>query len=264
MVLIFALNVTRKTYYYAKSFKLGINNTMKGLLFAFVVAATCGLTSCSKILDASFEDDDTDSPPATDLPGSPAGDVIEFHASLQPQLKVQNDDISGSKALHFTNFSGTLPPVSQRRLSFKGIGTDLTETLWFTHTGQNMGSEMSIDVSDGHGHSMVRMHIRFDGQVGLATNLADPYTDVIGNVGSGKHTIIFTTFPSTLKYNVSIIKESAPAIIAENRPMITDNPLSFNNPAHPTLHFMHYSLTTGVGLGTTYAIGSVSISKREP
>ena len=263
-MLIFALMLHANPVIMHKGSDLSTSKTMKKLLLAFVVASACCLTSCSKILDASFEEDDINGPPVTDLPGSPSGDVIEFHATLQPQLKVQNDDISGSKALHFTNFSGTLPPVSERWLSFRGVGTDLTKTIWFTYTGQNMGSDMSIDVSDGHGHLMARMHISSGGQVGLATNLGDGYSDVIGNVGSGKHTIIFTTFPSTLKYNVTITKESGPAIIAENRSMITDNALSFNNPAHPTLHFMHYSLRTGVGLGTTYAIGSVSISKREP
>lgn len=238
---------------------------MKKIVFHFIIVVAGWLTlSCSKILDASFEADAVSNPPATDLPGSPAGDVIEFHAALEPQLEVQSSDISGSKALYFTNFSSTLPPVSQRYLNFKGIATDLTETLWFTHTAENMGSEMAIDVSDGHGHLIARMHIRFDGQVGLATTLADPYTDVIGNIGSGKYTVIFTTFPSTLKYNVSILKETGPAITAENRPMITENVLSFNNPAHPTLTFLHYSLTPGVGLGTTYAIGSVSISRKEP
>jgi hypothetical protein len=79
-------------------------------------------------------------------------------------------------------------------LSFKGVGTDLTKTIWFTHTGQNTGASHNvlIDVSDGHGNLIARMRIATDGQVGLATNILDNYTDVIGNIGSQVHTIIFT------------------------------------------------------------------------
>jgi hypothetical protein len=37
------------------------------------------------------------------------------------------------------------------------------------------GTEIAIDVSDGHGHLMARMHISSNGEVGLATHLADGY-----------------------------------------------------------------------------------------
>jgi hypothetical protein len=66
---------------------------------------------------------------------------------------------------------------------------------------------------------------------------------------------------STLKYNVSIFPASGPVITAENKPMITDNPLYFNNPAHPTLSFFHQGLTP---TGNSYAIGSVTISRKKP
>ena len=122
-----------------------------------------------------------------------------------------------------------------------------------------MGATVLIDVSDGHVHVMARMRIKSDGEVGLATSINDHYSDVIGNLGSGVHTVLFTTFPGTLRYNVSIIQESGPTITASNKPMITDNVLSFANPAHPMLSFLHSG-----SLGNTYAIGSVSISRREP
>ena len=63
--------------------------------------------------------------------------------------------------------------------------------------------------------------------------LADDFTNVIGSVGNGVHTVVFTVTTSALKYNVTVFPESGPAITAENKPMITDNPLYFNNPAHP-------------------------------
>lgn len=231
-------------------------------VYLLAVVASSLMLSCksSTILTASFEGDAINSPPATNLPGNPTGDVIEYHAAVEPQLKVQNSTISGSKALHYTNVPiNNPPPLASRWVAFKGIGADLTETLWFLHTGDNIGATISIDASDGHGHLMARMRIASSGEVGLATNIADSYSDIIGNVGSGAHTVVFTMFPATLKYNVTIIKASGPAITAENKPMITDNVLSFNNPAHPTLSFLNSE-----GSGGTYAIGSVTITRKDP
>lgn len=226
-----------------------------------VIAFICCLTSsCSEILNATFDEDAVGGPPVTDLPGSPSGDVLQFNSAMQPQLRVQNSDISGSKALHYTAVAiNNPPPVSDQWISFKGIGTDLTETVWFRHTAENSGSTVLIDVSDGHVHLMARMRITSDGEVGLSTAINDNYSDVIGTLGSGVHTVIFTTFPSTLRYNVTIIQSAGRTITATNKRMITDNVLSFNNPAHPMLSFLHSGFS-----GNTYAIGSVSISRREP
>src|SRR5688572_24808767 len=212
-------------------------------VYCLAILASSLVMSCqtSKILTADFESDAINNPPATNLPGDPNGDVIEFNNALLPQLKVQNSSIAGAKALHFTNVPISNPGGHQRWLSFKGVGTDLTKTLWFTHTGQNTsaGNPVLIDVSDGHGHLMARMRIASNGDVGLATNILDNYSDVIGNIGSQVHTIIFTVSPSSLKYNVTIFKTSGPTITAENKPMITEDALSFNNPAHPMISFQH-------------------------
>ncbi|MBA4056395.1 MAG: hypothetical protein C0490_16895 [Marivirga sp.] len=237
----------------------------KTSLYSVIVSVCLLFVACkpSTLLTAGFESDAINSPPAKNLPGDPAGDEILFDAALDPQLKVQNSTIAGSKSLHFTNVPITNPAGHLRWLSFKGIDTDLTKTIWFTHTGQNTGAshDLLIDVSDGHGHIMARMRIKSDGVVGLATNLLDDYTNVIGNVGSGVHTIVFTTSPSSLKYNVTIIKSSGPAITAENKPMITEEALSFANPANPMISFQHSEES---GSGHTYAIGSVLISKKKP
>ena len=231
-----------------------------------IVCFGCLMLSCqtSKILTASFEGDVLNSPPAKDLPGSPAGDVAEYVTAMEPQLKVQSSDISGTKALYYTNVPIEDISGHQRGISFKGIGTDLTKTIWVLHTGQNTGATSNnvyIYVSDGHSHFMAKMRIKADGEVGLAHDIAlDNYT-VIGNVGTEVHTVIFTLSPSTLKYNVTVFKETGPAILAENKTMITENALSFNNPAHPTISFQH---DAGASSGHTYRIGSVSISRKKP
>lgn len=237
---------------------------MKKLALSLIMLVSLFGWSCksSKILTATFEGDPVNGLPAKNLPGDPSGDVIEYHDAIQPRLKVQNSTIAGSKALNFTfNPINNPPTLSAQWLSFKGIGTNLTETLWFTHVGKNNGATVLIDVSDGHAHLMARMRINPNGDVGLAQNIGDDYTNAIGNVGLGVHTVVFTVTTSTLKYNVTIFPESGPAITAENKPMITDNPLYFNNPAHPMLSFLHQG---SVPTGNSYAIGSVTISRKKP
>ena len=236
---------------------------MKKLKFSLIVLASLLGWSCesSKILTATFEGDAINGLPAKNLPGDPSGDEITYHDAIQPRLKVQNSTISGSKALIFT-FNplpdpNNPPTLSQQYLSFKGIGTDLTETIWFTYTGQNNGAAMLISVSDGHASTMAFMRISPNGDVALA----DDYTNVIGSVGNGVHTVVFTVTTSALKYNVTIIPESGPAITAENKPMVTNNPLFFHNPAHPSIGFL---LEGSVPNGNSYAIGSVTISRKKP
>ena len=73
-------------------------------LSAIMICAVMWSCKSSAILTASFESDAINSAPATDLPGDPSGDVIQFHADMTPQLKVQSSTIAGSKALHFTTF----------------------------------------------------------------------------------------------------------------------------------------------------------------
>jgi hypothetical protein len=236
---------------------------MKKSTFSLIVLVSLLGWSCesSKILTATFEGDPVDGLPAKNLPGDPSGDAIGYHDDIQPRLKVQNSTISGSKALIFT-FNplpnpNDPPTLSEQYLNFKGIGTDLTETIWFTHTGQNNGAPVLIAVSDGHANLIAMMRISPNGNVALA----DDYTNVIGSVGNGVHTVVFTVTTSALKYNVTVFPESGPAITAENKPMITNNPLYFNNPAHPTLSFF---LEGSVPNGNSYAIGSVTISRKKP
>jgi hypothetical protein len=244
--------------------KVVINHKhMKKLfLYSMAIAFYCLLSACkpAKLLNATFEADAINSPPAKSLPGDPAGDEIKYLDAITPLLKVQNSVISGSKALHYTGLPvNNPPPLSKRYVSFSGIGTDLKKTVWFYYTGQNMGSTMLVDISDGGANLMARMRISDNGEVGLAKNLFDDYTDIIGNIGHETHTIVFTASPATLKYNVTILKETPPAITAEDRPMITQDANSFKSPNNPTMHF----LLTNEG-GAWYAIGSVAISRKKP
>ena len=233
---------------------------MKKYACALMVSIALCSSSCTKLLTATFESDAINSPPAKNLPGDPAGDAIEFHAAMSPQLKVQNSSVLGGKALYYSDIEvDNPPPLSSRWISFKAKDANLMETIWFKHTGENLGSIILIDVSDGSLGLMARMRIMADGEVGLSKALNDNYSDIIGELDTGSHTIIFTATASTLKYNVTILQASGETITVTDKPMITQNKLSFANPAHPTLSFLH----EGSG-GVTYAIGSVDISRRKP
>ncbi|MBL7737339.1 MAG: hypothetical protein JNL51_17910 [Chitinophagaceae bacterium] len=235
-------------------------------LISYVCIAACSalFISCksSNILSANFEADAIGQPPATNLSGAPDGDVIQFNPGLIPQLKVQNSIAAGEKALHLMNFPVNLGPHN-RWIGFRSIGTNLASTIWFMYTAKNTNpsGNVMIDIADGAGCLMTRMRIHSNGEVRLAKNLMDNYTDLIGNIGQNKHTVIFTTSPSTLKYNVTILQTGGEAITAENKPMITENALEFANPAHPSISFSHAS--TGSG-DHHYVIESVTISKKKP
>lgn len=225
----------------------------------------CVITSCktTTLLNASFEEDAVGSSPNKTLPGDPSGDEILYVSEMEPRLKVQNSTIAGSKSLHFS-----LAPIAdisghQKGISFKGASTDLTQTVWFLFTGQNTNAtsnDMYMDLSDGSSHPIARLTIRANGDVELTRDLTYSTFDLIGNVGNEVHTIVFTTFAGDLKYNVTIFKETGPAIKAENKNMLTTNPVNFVNPARPTISFSNQ----GTSGSQIYAIGNVSITKKKP
>lgn len=71
---------------------------MKKLTVPFVAFVSCLASSRSEILSAPFEEDAINSPPDSDLPNSPTTDKIQFNLAMEPQPRVQNFDIWGSKA----------------------------------------------------------------------------------------------------------------------------------------------------------------------
>lgn len=235
-------------------------------IFTYGLAAILALAffSCksSRILYANFENDAVGGPPATDLAGEPAGDMIQYNPGLVSQLVVQQSGTGNERALNFRNTTVALN-AHNRWVSFRGVSTNLVNTLWFVYTATNTSpsGNVLIDLADGGGHLIARMRIRPNGEVALARNMLDTYTDNIGNVGTGLHTVIFTVMPGDLKYNVTIFPKTGQAFTAEAKPMITENTLEFANPARPTISFSHESMSNG---DHHYLIESVSISKKKP
>lgn len=250
------LNVPLLNFYFMKKIIMSI-----GIAFLSTVLVSC---QSSLILKSTFEGDAVGSLPTKMLPGDPSGDVIQYSADIESQLRVQNSATAGEKALHYTN-SAIASGVSEHGtwLGFRGVETNLVNPLWFMHTGKNVSptGDVLIDVGDGHGNLMARMRIRPNGEVGLARNILDLYTDVIGTLGPDGHTIIFTATPSELKYNITIFQNTGGAITATDKPMITKAALTFANPAHPTLSF---KVNEPRNSNHKYVIESVTITKKRP
>ena len=238
---------------------------MKMQLNLLLILVSCSLlVSCTtaKLLDASFEADAVNGLPDKTLPGDPTGDEITYDAVIEPQLKVQNSTIAGSKSLHFTNVAIGNPPASQRFLKFKGASTDLSKTVWFMYAAQNInpGMDVFVDVGDGYSAAIARLRIEPNGTASVVA--ASDYTvyHTLGNIGTGVHTVVFTTSLASKTFNITIFRESGPALKAENRPFIQQDHTQFHNPARPTITFQHQGTTSL----HTYALGFVSITKEKP
>lgn len=192
--------------------------------------------------------------------------MIQYNPVIENQLVVESSTTAGEKALHFRNaaLSGDLSGHS-KWVSFRGINSDLANTVWFWFTGANTGASgnVLVDVSDGNAHLIARMRIKPNGEVGLARNILDAdYSDVLGVLNGTSHTIVFTTDVSRLRYNVTIFQAGGETIPpATDRPMITENVLHFSNPARPSLSFMHNG---SANPNHKYMIESVVISRRRP
>lgn len=238
---------------------------MKTFLNLVLILASCVmLMSCktTKLLDAGFESDGINNPPNKTLPGDPSGDEITYSTALEPQLKVQNSTIAGSKSLHFTNVAIGNPPASERVLRFRGASTDLSKTVWFMYAAQNLnpGMDVFVDIGDGYGAAIARLRIAADGGAYIVAGSDYTQYHYLGKVNSDVHTVIFTTSLATKTFNITIFPGNNPAITAENRPFIQQDHTQFHNPARPSISFQHQGTTSN----HTYAIGVVSITKEKP
>lgn len=238
---------------------------MKQVIHLLIAAVCCTAFSACKttrLLTATFESDALGSAPNKTLPGDPSGDEIEFNSIITPQLKVQNSTVGGSKALFYTNIATDPIMAAARWVSFKGAPTDLSKTVWFMYVAQNVNpaQDVNVDLTDGYNNAIARLRIQSDGTVSIATDYTYVNYEDIGNIGTQVHTVIFTTSLVTKKYNVTIFKQSGPAITVENKPFMQQNATLFKNPARPTISFTH----TGTSSAHAYVIGSVSISKEKP
>ncbi|GGH44512.1 hypothetical protein GCM10007423_42750 [Dyadobacter endophyticus] len=242
-----------------------LNALMKTIqFFLHALLLTTLLASCktTTILTSKFESETIGSLPAKNLPGDPTGDEITYSTELQPRIKVTASATAGQKSLTFTEINTPGLTAHNQFLSFKGISTDFTQTLWFMFTATHSGSgeRMLIDVTDGSAGMITRMFITETGQLSMMTNFSGG-EQVLGNIPTGvSHTIIVTLNLSSKKFNLTVLK-SGGNITLTDRPVLIDNVLAYANPAQPSLHFRW---DDGASATRKYVLEEVLITRKKP
>lgn len=235
------------------------------LLLLGFLASSC---RTSALLTANFESETIGSRPTRDIPGAPEGDEINYPADLAASMSVIASSTAGEKALEFSMNYVTDPSAhTYQWLSFRGIGTDLTQLVYFYYTAVQPEpfGELTVDLTDGAGGVMARMTIQGSGNV-LLNNDYFGDDQNIGTISLGtSHFVLFTVNVRAGTYNLSIIKRGG-NITVNNHPFfrtgnLPPDPLSFANPAHPTISFHH---STGGSPYIKYIFDNVNISKRLP
>jgi hypothetical protein len=243
---------------------------MKNALLSLLLLLGFLATSCrtSALLNASFESETIGSRPTRNIPGAPEGDEINFPPDLAESMSIIASSTAGEKALQFSMNYVTDPSAHNSQwLSFRGIATNLTQPLYFYYTATQPVTfgELTIDVSDGRGGLMARMHIRNDGHVFLSNNFFGSVLEVGTIPLETSHTVVFAVNVRSGTYNLVIFKRGG-NLTVNNHPFFRTgesppDPLDFANPAYPTIAFHH---SFGRAPQIKYIIESVSISKKRP
>lgn len=237
-----------------KTFQLFLYSSLLVSLFS-----SCKTTA---ILSANFESDAVGSLPAKNIPGDPPGDEIQYGAELEPRLKVSASTSAGEKALTFSEINTPGLTAHNQFVNFKGISSNFTEPIWFFFTGKHSGSgeRIMFDFTDGTAKIITRLYLDQSGQLSMLT--AFPGTEqVVGNIPAGvAHTLFISLNMSEGKFNLTVLK-SGGNITVTDRPVLLGNPLSYSNPANPSI-----SARWDDGASDTrkYVFESVSITRKKP
>lgn len=221
--------------------------------------------SCTSkvILMTNFNGEAVGATPAHDIPGNPPGDRIDFIPELAPGLKIRSGISEGNKALEYSHVNTGGISGHSNWLSFRGTSTDFSQTVWYIYSAQrNVGfGDLLTDLSDGSSGYIARMKINPSGVVSLMGR--DWVTErIIGNVPTdAPHSVIFTVNVGSGTYNLMIASVGRELIQVSNEPLMTSNPLSFHNPANPSISF---KFSEGADSGTKYLIERISITRKEP
>ncbi|SDD99583.1 hypothetical protein SAMN04487996_10366 [Dyadobacter soli] len=220
-------------------------------------------TSCktTAILTSTFENETVGQLPAKNIPGNPAGDEIQYSTELQPRLKVTASSYPGEKALTFTEINTPGLTAHNQFVIFKGISSDFTQPIWYLFSGVHSGSgeRVMIDFTDGSAGVITRLHINSAGQLSILT--AFPASEeVVGNIPPDTpHTLVISLNMNTGKFNLTVLK-SGGNITVTDRPVL-GNPLSYANPAHPSINIRWES---GASDTRKYVFESVGITRKKP
>lgn len=245
---------------------------MKKAITISCLLLTTGLLSCrtTYLLKADFEGDAPGARPLQSPPGDPAGDSIAYTSVIYPRLAVQASTAeSGRKALVFSEAPVTGATAFNQWLSFKGIVSDYAQPIWFYWTAKQRSSQGSllIDVQGVQGLWVTRLHIRPNGQLVRARNVANPDdVDVLGTFNANQpHTIIISLQPTARKYNISVFGTREGT--ASNRTNL--DVIGAPDPGRPPFSFEKPSIgfryqNESVDATAAYVFEGVYITRKQP
>lgn len=233
-------------------------------LFLCVSLLVSGFTSCktSSILSSKFESETIGSLPQKDIPGAPSGDEITYSTELQPRIKVTASSFAGQKAVTFSEADASGLTAHNQFLAFRGISTNFSEPLWFVFNGSHSGKgeRLLIEIADGSAGMITRMFLDENGRLSQMKGFTGA-DEVIGTIPPGtSHTFIVNVDMNAKKFNLSVLQQSG-NILIKDQPLLLGNPLSYANPAHPTIAFRWED---GNSPSRKYVIEEVFISRKKP
>jgi hypothetical protein len=129
-------------------------------------------------------------------------------------------------------------------LGFRAISTDFTKPVTFIWTARKNfnigGPDLYIDCSDGSGIVAARIKILNNGDVILVDDIViDTGTNIGTLPNNQKHTFMVTVDLPNEVYNLSVLRSTGGNITSNGNPLLTENVLTFHNPANPTVSFKY-------------------------
>ncbi len=247
---------------------------MKHVCKLLAIAGIALVSACrsTALLTATFEDDTIGALPSHALPGPPTGDSLKYDPVINPRLRVQPSTITaGRKALVYSKASvGGGATAHNQWLTFNGIRSDYTQTIWYYWTAKlgSVGSSMIIDVNGTQSLWVARFKIDPAGRFILVRDIASEQGDeVIATLNRQRaHSIIITLNAMARTYNLSIFgSNTGGAVQRLNVPVLfgTDPSRDFDAQRH-SISFEYNVYDGGVDPAVTYEIESVNINRRQP
>ena len=241
-----------------------LNRSNQLFILASIILLPVIFTSCSNKLTATFESDSIGALPDKTLLGNPTGDAISYIPEIETQLEVIVSPTDPSeKALQYESVSPSGSTSGHSSwLGFRAVSTDFAKPVTFMWTARKNftigGPDLYIDCSDGSGIVAARIKILNNGDVILVDDIVSDNGTNIGTLPNNqKHTFMVTVDLPNEVYNISILRSSEGNLTNNGHALLTENVLTYHNPANPTVSFKYGIFTAS----QQYVIEEVFINR---
>ncbi len=248
---------------------------MKCIMYGLMLSGISLLSACrsTSLLTATFESDAVGALPSKVLPGPPTGDSVSYNAVIHPRLRVQPSTVSpGQKALVLSRATlGSDATAHNQWLSFKGIRSNYTQTIWYywTATLGPVGGNMIIDVNGIESLWVTRLKINPEGRISLVQDPGSVNKDLFLGVLNQQrpHSVIITLNAMARTFNLLILGVNTETGRVErlNIPVLagTDPDRDLDFQRH-SIAFEYAIDDVSANPAATYVIESVNINRRRP